>query len=149
MTAFFNQFKIGLLPLYVLLAILISSITLVSCSKDDELEIRNDFPFEVQVMPVPKDVSNGQTVEIRMTIKRSGNYSNTQYFIRYFQFDGQGTLRYYNEPAYLPNDLYLLPTEQFRLYYTSTSTVSQSFDVWISDSFGNEKKLNFQFNSDD
>jgi hypothetical protein len=149
MTAFFNQFKIGLLPLYVLLAILTSSVTLVSCSKDDELEIRNDFPFEVQVMPVPKDVSNGQTVEIRMTIKRSGNYSNTQYFIRYFQFDGQGTLRYYNEPAYLPNDLYLLPTEQFRLYYTSTSTVSQSFDVWISDSFGNEKKLNFQFNSSD
>ena len=149
MTAFFNQFKIGLLPLYVLLAILISSITLVSCSKDDELEIRNDFPLEVQVMPVRKDVSNGQTVEIRMTIKRSGNYSNTQYFIRYFQFDGQGTLRYYNEPAYLPNDLYPLPTEQFRLYYTSTSTVSQSFDVWISDSFGNEKKLNFQFNSSD
>ena len=149
MTAFFNQFKIGLLPLYVLLAILTISVTLVSCSKDDELEIRNDFPFEVQVMPVPKDVSNGQTVEIRMTIKRSGNYSNTQYFIRYFQFDGQGTLRYYNEPAYLPNDLYPLPTEQFRLYYTSTSTVSQSFDVWISDSFGNEKRLNFQFNSSD
>ena len=149
MTTFFKQFKRGLLPVYVLLVILTSSVTLVSCSKDDELEIRNDFPFEVQVMPVPKDVSNGQTVEIRMTIKRSGNYSNTQYFIRYFQFDGQGTLRYYNEPAYLPNDLYLLPTEQFRLYYTSTSTVSQSFDVWISDSFGNEKKLNFQFNSSD
>ena len=149
MTTFFNQFKIGLLPIYVMLAILTASVTLVSCSKDDELEIQNDFPFEVQVMPVPKDVSNGQTVEIRMTIKRSGNYSNTQYFIRYFQFDGQGTLRYYNEPAYLPNDLYLLPTEQFRLYYTSTSTVSQSFDVWISDSFGNEKKLNFQFNSSD
>lgn len=149
MTAFFNQFKIGLLPLYVLLAILISSITLVSCSKDDELEIQNDFPFEVKVMPVPKDVANGQTVEIRITIQRTGNYSNTQYFIRYFQFDGQGTLRYYNEPAYLPNDLYPLPTEQFRLYYTSTSTVSQSFDVWISDSFGNEKKLNFQFNSSD
>ena len=149
MTTFFNQFKIGLLPLYVLLAILTSSVTLVSCSKDDELEIRNDFPFEVQVMPVPKDVSNGQTVEIRMTIKRSGNYSNTQYFIRYFQFDGQGTLRYYNEPAYLPNDLYPLPTEQFRLYYTSTSAVSQAFEVWISDSFGNEKQITFQFNSSD
>lgn len=147
MTTFFKQFKIGLLPIYVLLAILTSSFTMVSCSKDDELEIQNDFPFEVQVMPVPKDVSHGQTVEIRMTIKRSGNYSNTQYFIRYFQFDGQGTLRYYNEPAYLPNDLYPIPAEQFRLYYTSTSTVSQSFDVWISDSFGNEKQLSLDFNS--
>ena len=149
MTTFFKQFKRGLLPVYVLLAILTSSVTLVSCSKDDKLEVQNDFPFEVQVMPVPKDVSNGQTVEIRMAIKRSGNYSGTQYFIRYFQFDGQGTLRYSNESAYLPNDLYPLPTEQFRLYYTSSSTVSQSFDVWISDSFGNEKKLTFQFNSSD
>lgn len=149
MITFFKPFKIGLLPIYVLLAILTSSVTLVSCSKDDELEIQNDFPFEVQVMPVPKEVSNGQTVEIRMTIKRSGNYSNTQYFIRYFQFDGQGTLRYYNEPVYLPNDLYPLLTEEFRLYYTSASTVSQSFDIWISDSFGNEKKLTFEFNSSD
>jgi hypothetical protein len=44
---------------------------------------------------------------------------------------------------------YQLPTEQFRLYYTSTSSVSQSFDVWISDSFGNEKQISFQFNSSD
>lgn len=144
MIAIFNKFKTGLL-----LLILSISFTLVSCSKDDELEIQNNFPFEVNVMPVPKDVANGQTVEIRITIKRTGNYNNTQYFLRYFQFDGQGTLQYYNEPPYLPNDLYSLPTEQFRLYYTSASTVSQSFDVWISDSFGNEKQMNFQFNSSD
>ncbi|MDX6182382.1 DUF3872 domain-containing protein [Flavobacterium sp. Fl-77] len=149
MIAIFNKFKIGLLPMYVLLAILTASVSLVSCSKDDELEIQNDFPFDVKIMPVPKDVANGQTVEIRITIQRSGNYSNTQYFIRYFQFGGQGALRYYDEPPYLPNDLYSLPTEQFRLYYTSQSAVSQSFDVWISDNLGNEKQLTFQFNSSD
>ncbi|MEG1026720.1 MAG: DUF3872 domain-containing protein [Flavobacterium sp.] len=143
MIALFNKFKMGLL------AVLISSITLVSCSKDDELEIQNDFPFEVKMMPVPKDIANGNTVEIRLTIQRVGNYSNTQYYLRYFQFDGQGTLRYYDESPYLPNDLYALPTEQFRLYYTSNSTVSQSFEVWISDSFGNEKQLSFNFNSSD
>ena len=132
-----------------MLAILTASVTLVSCSKDDQLEIQNDFPFEVKVMPVPKDVAIGQTVEIRITVQRKGNYSNTQYLLRYFQFDGQGTLRYYDEPPYLPNDLYLLPKEQFRLYYTSSSTVSQSFEVWISDSFGNEKQISFQFNNAD
>ena len=146
MTAFFNKLRIGLLP--VLLAVLISSFALLSCDKD-ELEIQNNFPFEIKVMPVPKDIANGNTVEIRLTIEPTGNYSNTQYFIRYFQFDGQGTLRYYNEPPYQPNDLYLLPTEQFRLYYTSNSTVSQSFEVWISDNFGNEKQLSFEFNSSD
>ena len=146
MTAFFNRFKIGLLPMYVLLAILTSSVT--SCSKG-ELEIQNDFPFEVKVMPVPKEIANGNTVEIRITIQPTGNYNNTQYYLRYFQFDGQGTLQYYEEPPYLPNDLYPLQAKQFRLYYTSNSTVSQSFDVWISDNFGNEKQLNFEFNSSD
>ena len=149
MIAIFNKFKRGILPMYLMLAIFTTSIILVSCSKDDDLEIQNDFPFEVNVMPVPKEVANGETVEIRITINRSANYQNTQYYLRYFQFDGQGILRYYDELPYLPNDLYQLPTEQFRLYYTSTSTVSQAFEVWISDSFGNEKQLSFQFSSSD
>lgn len=146
MIANFFTYRIGLLT--IALTLLLSSLILVSCSKD-QLEIQNDFPFEVTIMPVPKDISKGQTVEIRITLKRSGHYKGTQYFIRYFQFDGQGTLRYYDDPPYLPNDLYYLPKEQFRLYYTSNSAVSQSFDVWILDNFGNEKKLSFQFNSSD
>ena len=145
MIAFFNKLRLGLMPIiYVLLAILTSSVT--SCSKE-ELEIQNDFPFEVNVMPVPKEIANGNTVEIRLTIQSTSNYNNTQYFIRYFQFDGQATLKYYDAPPYLPNDLYPLPTKEFRLYYTSHSTVSQSFDVWISDNLGNEKQLSFEFNS--
>lgn len=146
MITFFNKFRKGLLP--VLLAVLISAVTLLSCDKN-ELEIQHDFPFEVKVMPVPKDIANGETVEIRLTIEPTGNYTGTHYLMRYFQFDGKGTLRYYNEPPYRPNDLYWIPTEQFRLYYTSNSTVSQSFEVWISDNFGNEKQLHFEFNSSD
>ncbi len=149
MIAIFNKFRTGLQPLYVFLMILTASASLVSCSIDEQLEIKNNFPFEVNVMPVPKDVAKGQKVEIRITIQRTGNYANTQYFLRYFQFDGTGTLQYYDESPYQPNDLYQLPTEQFRLYYTSTSAVSQSFEVWISDSFGNEKQVSFQFNSRD
>lgn len=146
MITFCNKSIIGIVTMYVLLAILISSNT--SCS-NDELEIQNNFPFEVKVMPVPKEIGNGTTVEIRLMIEPTGNYSNTQYFIRYFQFDGQGSLRNNDEPPFLPNDLYPLLAKQFRLYYTSNSIVSQSFDVWISDNFGNEKQLSFEFNSSD
>lgn len=134
--------------LWLLVLVFTSATMLSSCDKD-ELEIQQNYPFEVKVMPVPGDLANGQTVEIRITIERSGNFNDTGYFIRYFQFDGKGALRYYNESPYLPNDLYELPATQFRLYYTSQSTVSQSFDIWISDNFGNEKQLNFQFNSSD
>ena len=88
MITIFNKLRTGLLAIHLLLAILTGSITLSSCDKD-ELEIQQDYSFDVNVMPVPSEVANGQTVEIRITIQRTGNYSNTAYFIRYFQFDGQ------------------------------------------------------------
>jgi len=74
---------------------------------------------------------------------------DTEYKLRYFQFDGDGILQYNQEEPYIPNDLYIIPNDQFRLYYTSTSSVSQSFNVWISDQFGNEKQISFQFNNRD
>lgn len=129
-------------------AILSTAFFYVSCEQK-ELDIQQNFPFEIEVMPVPKELAKDETIEIRIAIKREGVYSNTKYFLRYFQFDGQGSLRYYNEPPYMPNDSYQLATTQFRLYYTSQSSVSQLFEVWISDNFGNEKQLSFQFNSKD
>lgn len=133
----------------VQLLIALMFIILNSCSNDNELDIQQNFPFELQVMPVPKELIKGQTVEIRFTIISTGNFKNTTYKLRYFQFDGEGSLQYYDNSPYQPNDLYELPTKEFRLYYTSTSSVSQAFDVWISDNFGNEKQVSFQFNSRD
>ena len=146
MKTFIRKYKHHVQAMFMFLVMLVCAVVLTSCEKD-ELDIRQNYPFEVQVMPVPKEVTNGQTVEIRITVQRSGNFNDAKYFIRYFQFDGQGVLRYYSEPPYMPHDVYVLPQTQFRLYYTSQSTVSQSFDIWISDNFGNEKQISFQFNS--
>lgn len=128
--------------------ILLVIVAISSCNKR-QLKIQQNFPFKVEVMPVPKEIAIGEKVEIRITIVSGGAYNYTHYFIRYFQFDGKGKLQYGGELPYNPNDLYPLPDEQFRLYYTSASSVSQSFDVWISDNFGNEKQLSFEFNSSD
>ncbi len=128
---------------YILLLV---GLVLHSC-QNDNLEIQQNFPFEVLVMPVPKEIAKDEYVEIRIKILPEGNFSATKYYIRYFQFEGTGKLKYYNTQAYFPNDIYPLYEKEFRLYYTSTSEVSQSFTVWISDSFGNEKKIEFQFNN--
>lgn len=129
-------------PIFLMLSIII-----FGC-KRESLNVTQDFPFSVEVMPVPKEVAKQETVEIRCRILKTGNY-DTKYYLRYFQFDGRGTLRLGSGPAYTPNDLYSLPGETFRLYYTSASNVTQSFDIWISDSFGNERKISFQFNNRD
>ncbi|MBP1164545.1 MULTISPECIES: DUF3872 domain-containing protein [Chryseobacterium] len=131
--------------LFILLVLLVSELGLSSCAQD--LEIRQNFPFEISVMPVPKDIAKDEYVEIRIKILPEGNFADTQYHLRYFQFEGTGKLQYYNTQPYFPNDSYRLFEREFRLYYTSTSEVSQSFTVWIYDSFGNEKKIDFQFNS--
>jgi len=146
MKQIFNNSKLSLKYTGLFMTLLLSFFLFTSCSKDT-IEIQDNFSFEMKVMPVPENVVNGQTVEIRIIIQPRGNYSDTKFYIRYFQFEGLGELRYNNDPAYLPNDLYHLPDEQFRLYYTSLSSISQSFEIWISDNFGNEKQLSFHFNS--
>lgn len=140
-----NITRWGLSIFYAFATLFLIELCLSSCS-EDELTITQNFPFEIIVMPVQKDIANGETVEIRCRITTSGSYSGTWYSIRYFQSEGKGSLQIFNDPIMQPNDLYPLQEKEFRLYYTSESTVSQSFDIWVADNMGNEQKLSFQFN---
>lgn len=131
----------------VCLAVFTAVLTL-SCETGD-LEVRQDFPFEVKAMPVPDGIGLGETVEIRLTVEPEGIFTGARYYIRYFQYEGAGSLRCQDDPPYLPNDLYPLQQRIFRLYYTAAATESHSFDIWISDNFGNERQLHFEFRSSD
>ncbi|MFJ1492606.1 TraQ conjugal transfer family protein [Capnocytophaga canis] len=133
-------YKFVLASLFLMIATL-----LTSCEKG--LDVQQNFPFEVKVMPVPKSVSQGQIVEIRCQITTPENYVENQYFIRYFQFDGSGNLHIGNAEPLLPNDSYDLPNKIFRLYYLSLSQETEKFSVWINDSFGNEQKIDFEFSN--
>ena len=64
---------------------------------------------------------------------RGGDYQLTTYQIRYFQPDGKGRLEMDDGTVFLPNDLYPLEKETFRLYYTSASTDQQTIDIYIID----------------
>ena len=41
-------------------------------------------------MPVPKELAQGETVEIRCELVREGEFDGAVYTIRYFQYDGGG-----------------------------------------------------------
>lgn len=129
----------------LLLACAVSMTFLSSCG--DDLDIQQSFPFTVETMPVPKELATGETVEIRCQLKRDGDFAGTVYTIRYFQYDGEGTLELDNGLILQPNDRYLLENEKFRLYYTSEGDESQSFIVVIEDNFGNSQTLEFDFNA--
>ena len=140
-----KNLRVKLMSMVTVLFVGLMGCFLASC--DDELDIQQSYPFTVETMPVPNKVTRVQTVEIRCEMKKEGNYANTLYTIRYFQFEGEGTLKMDNGITFLPNDRYLLENEKFRLYYTSGCSEAQNFIVMVEDNFGNAYELEFDFNN--
>ena len=72
------------------------------------------------------------------------------YTIRYFQYDGEGTLKLVDGPVLTNNDRVLLESKTFRLNYTAQSSDSHKFIVVIEDNFGTTPwEQTFEFNGKD
>lgn len=122
--------------------------TLASCS--DDLDVQQSYPFTVEVMPYGDKIAKGQTIELRFEIKPEGNYANTLYTIRYFQYDGEGTLKLVDGPVLVNNDRVLLENKTFRLNYTAKNSESVKFGVWVENNFGSTPwQQTFEFNRKD
>lgn len=132
--------------LWVVGVLLIVGFHLSACNS--ELDIQQAYEFDIRTMPVRKEIKQGETVEIRCSLIEKGTFAENKYNFRFFQSEGYGELRLGKDgETFLPNDRYPLPEKEFRLYYTSRSAESQTFEVVIADSFGNEKRLEFGFNT--
>ena len=131
--------KVFLFPIYTLLLFAIAS----ACN--DNLDIKQDYAYEVTYLPVQKTIKTNETVEIRLKFAKEGNYDKAQYYIRYFQPDGKGELRIDDGRLLTPNDEFPITGNNFYLYYTSRCADQQSFDVYITDNFGKMKEMTFAF----
>ena len=100
------------------------------------------------VSPVPKRLVQGEVAEIRCEIVREGYSSDTRYTIRYFQPDGEGTLRMDDGLVLLPNDRYPLDRDVFRLFYTSECEDQQTIDVYFEDNHDQFYQLTLTFNNE-
>ncbi len=141
-----NKKSFGIIAI---LSLVISAVcSLSSCS--DDLDVQQSYPFTVEVMPYADKIAKGQTVELRFEIKPEGNYANTLYTIRYFQYDGEGSLKLVDGPELVNNDRVLLENKTFRLNYTAQSSEAVKFGIWIEDNFGSTPwQQTFEFNSKD
>ena len=128
----------------------LSSILFALTSCSDDLDVQQSYPFTVEVMPYGDKITKGETIGLRFTIVPEGNYANTLYTIRYFQYDGEGTLKLVDGPVLVNNDRVLLESKTFRLTYTAKSSEAAKFGVWIEDNFGSTPwQQTFEFNSKD
>lgn len=125
---------------------LVALLYMTACS--DKLDVQQVYEFDLATLPVQTTIVKGEEAEIRCQLVRSGEYQDTKYFIRYFQPTGKGELRMENGTVLLPNDLYLLPEETFRLYYRSFGTDQQKIDIYILDSFGQVVQKSSAFNNE-
>ena len=132
-----------------ILSLVIAAVcSLISCS--DDLDVQQSYPFTVEVMPYADKIAKGQTIELRFEIKPEGNYANTLYTIRYFQYDGEGSLKLVDGPVLVNNDRVLLESKTFRLNYTAKSDEAHKFLVVVEDNFGSTPwEQTFEFNSKD
>lgn len=120
--------------------------SLTGCS--DKLDIQQMYDFNLSTMPIQKRIKQGETAEIRCQLVKSGNYKDAQFYIGYFQFDGVGTLKMDDGTVFVPNDIYKLDKETFRLYYTSHCTDQQQIDIYIWDNFGQRYDLSVSWQNE-
>ena len=99
---------------------LVAAVLLCACS--DKLDIQQVYEFDLATLPVQSTIVEGGEAEIRCQLVRSGRL--------------------------LPNDLYSLPGETFRLYYRSLCTDQQTIDIYIVDSFNQTVTKSFSFNNE-
>lgn len=141
-----NKNSFGVIAILSLVIAAVCSLT--SCS--DDLDVQQSYPFTVEVMPYADKIAKGQTIELRFEIKPEGNYTNTLYTIRYFQYDGEGSLKLVDGPVLVNNDRLLLESKTFRLNYTAKSDQQHRFLVVVEDNFNSTPwEQTFEFNGND
>ena len=132
--------------IFVLGLMLVGVLCVVACS--DKLDVQQVYEFDMATLPVQTKIVMGEVAEIRCELVREGTFEETKYYIRYFQPDGKGQLRMEDGTVLLPNDLYPLKKETFRLYYKSLSTDQQTIDIYVVDSHGQSIQKTFNFNNE-
>jgi hypothetical protein len=75
-----------------------------------------------------------------------GAYDSTKYYLRYFQYQGKGTLSDEQDRVFVPNDSYLLPKKEFRLYFMPKSGQSHQVELTFYDSFKHIHPVTLVFN---
>lgn len=130
--------------LWVMGVLLMAGFCLPACNR--ELDVQTVFPFEVSTMPVPKQIKQGETVEVRCSLVSEGDFSGTCYTMRFFQTEGKGVLRIGRGVALKPNDCYPVGKGDFRLYYTSQSKERQSLEIVFEDNHGQSQTIVLDFN---
>lgn len=146
--------KIKLIASSIMLTLLC---LLGSC--DDKLEVQQAYDFSLTSWYLQKTISPDETVEIRLTLNRNGNYGETRYQIGYIQIEGSGevydkkNVRLVNREMQPLDSIAELdnsdPCRQvFTLFYRNRSSKNAEIKFVVTDNFHQKRELDVSFQSE-
>lgn len=123
---------------------------------NDKLDVQQEYDFSLSSWHLQSAIRKGESVEIRLTLHRSGDFQDTRYYIGYIQMEGKGEVYDKNGSLLINRELHELdamadldkndPCAQvFTLFYKSLSTKGSQIQFVVVDSFNQERTLNIAF----
>lgn len=120
---------------YFLYTLLLAAVACACSGCSDDLDIRRNYPYSVETLPLPKSLKKGQSVDLEFSIVREGNYTGTTYQYRYFQSEGEGLLT--NKGQIIPvNRFQPIASDDFMLTYTNLAEEQAQLDFVFEDNVG-------------
>ena len=127
---------------YFLYTMLIASIV---CACNDRLDIIQDYEYSVETLPLPKTMTNGETVNLEFSILRAGSYSQEKYKFRFFESAGAGQLTLGGKVIPV-NRFQDIKSDNFVLTYQCLSKgEQQTLDFVFENSFGRRVDYSITF----
>lgn len=123
---------------------------------NDKLNVQQEYDFSLSCWHLQSTIRKDESVEMRLTLNRSGDFRDTRYYIGYIQMEGKGEVYDKNGTRLVNRELHELetitdldqsnPNEQvFTLFYKSLSSKSSQIRLVVVDSFNQERTLDIAF----
>ena len=139
--------------------IILLSIVILFFSCNDKPNIQQAYDFSLSHWYLQEEIRKDESVEIRFTLHRSGNYQDAKYYIGYIQMAGKGEVYDQAGIRLVNRELHELdaiaglnksdPQEQvFTLFYKSLSTKSSEIKFVVVDNFKQTKEYSISFEND-
>lgn len=123
---------------------------------NDKLDVQQEYDFSLSCWHLQSAIRKDESVEMRLTLNRSGDFRDTRYYIGYIQMEGKGEVYDKNGTRLVNRELHELetitdldqnnPNEQvFTLFYKSLSSKSSQIRLVVVDSFNQERTLDIAF----
>lgn len=123
---------------------------------NDEIEVQQEYDFALNAWHLQEEISPGEEVEIRITLRRQRNFKGAHYDIGYVQMQGEGEVydmqgtRLVNREKEPLRSIAGLddsdPCSQvFTLFYRSSGEKKSELLFFIVDNFGQRRELTISF----